>query len=144
MYQLRNNDPNHSELDFSGHSNGDLGAFLIAIRLRNDTILRKVNLSGTRLHPGQIRDSGACTLGDALKSNHTLTQLRLRYNQISDFGAWSLSMSLKNNVALTELDLYHNKISDGGARGLAELLKQKNIGDAVYERNVDDDKKTIR
>ncbi|AIK95649.1 hypothetical protein [Candidatus Odyssella acanthamoebae] len=76
----------------------------------------------------QIGDTGGTALGEALKTNTTLTFLDLGNkdwgkNKIGNRGGTALGEALKINTTLTYLDLGDNKISNSGVVALGEALK---------------------
>ena len=72
-------------------------------------------------HSG-LDDSKAKEIGEALKSNSTLTYLDMSYNFIGDSGAMALSSALKINSTLTELNLGYNPIGDEGTLSLQMIV----------------------
>ncbi|KAG0009893.1 hypothetical protein BGZ82_003786, partial [Podila clonocystis] len=80
-------------------------------------------LTTLNLESNSIGVDGAEALGEALKTNSTLTTLNLRSNSIGDNGALALSEALKMNSTLTTLDLAWNSIGANGAHALGEALR---------------------
>ena len=72
-----------------------------------------------------IRDSlgpaGAESLGTALETNTTVTNLDLSANKLGPAGAASLATALKTNTTLRYLSLHHNNLGPAGAESLAAL-----------------------
>ena len=94
----------------------------------------KENTTLTTLKLGGVNEEGAKAIGEALKSNNTLTDLYLiggftldgsggiiKYG-ISDIGAIAIADALKTNTKLTTLKL--EWVSDKGAREIANALKE--------------------
>jgi Leucine-rich repeat (LRR) protein len=125
---------------------GDLCAFAIAERLKNNSTVTALNLRGTdidqkgvtslcealnhnstlaslNLSSGSIDDVGASEIGRALRYNSGLVSLLLRYNSIGHTGASAIAEGLKFNSILSILDLCHNEIGDVGSAAIAEALK---------------------
>ncbi|GJQ14896.1 hypothetical protein GpartN1_g6687.t1 [Galdieria partita] len=81
------------------------------------------------LDNGKIDSNGLKYLSEALKENHTLTELNIGANNITSEGAKYLSEALKANDTLTRLDIggntfSGNTITSEGAKYLSEALKE--------------------
>jgi Ran GTPase-activating protein (RanGAP) involved in mRNA processing and transport len=125
---------------------GDLCAFAIAERLKNNSIVTALDLWGTYigqkgvaslcealnhnstlasldLSSSSIDDAGASEIGIVLRYNSGLVSLLLRFNSIGHAGASAIAEGLKFNSTLSILNLHDNKIGDVGAAAIAEALK---------------------
>jgi len=60
----------------------------------------------------RIGDEGAEALGEAIKTNPSITKLNLNRNQIGDEGAIALAEALQTNTSITALGLYGNQIEN--------------------------------
>ena len=63
------------------------------------------------LQSNGLGDAGGAALGEALKTNTTLTTLDLQSNGFGDAGGAALGEALKTNTTLTKLDLRNNAVS---------------------------------
>jgi len=89
-----------------------------------DALRTNATLSTLELGSGNnIRGAGAVALANALRTNTTLTTLALHGNCISDAGAAAVLKSLRSNTAITTLTLGGNDISVAGATALADALR---------------------
>ena len=79
--------------------------------------------SSMKLSFKNIGDEGAKAIGEALKSNKTLTNLDVRHNKIQSEGAKAIGRALKSNKTLTSLNLQSNEIEDEGMQAIGEALK---------------------
>eukprot|EP00300_Choanocystis_sp_HF-7_P028025 c33375_g1_i1.p1 GENE.c33375_g1_i1~~c33375_g1_i1.p1 ORF type:complete len:284 (-),score=89.70 c33375_g1_i1:5-808(-) len=86
------------------------------LRSKRNT-LKVLNLGGNR-----IGDVGAKALGNALRTNTSLTYLELTRNNISTEGAKAIAQALHSNKSLNELGLGGNAIGDAGAAAFIEAL----------------------
>ncbi len=68
--------------------------------------------------------NGAIALAEAIKINKSITSISLSNNNISDEGAIALAEAIKINKSITSISLSNNNISDEGAIALAEALKE--------------------
>mmetsp|Transcript_13174 Transcript_13174/g.14537 ORF Transcript_13174/g.14537 Transcript_13174/m.14537 type:complete len:99 (-) Transcript_13174:109-405(-) len=62
-------------------------------------------------------------MAEALKFNHSVTELDLGSNKIGVVGARALAETLKVNRTLTHLDLGDNQIETEGIKALTEVLE---------------------
>jgi hypothetical protein len=126
LKRLQNNDP--SLIDFYvSYQIGDAGAAELAIALKTNSTLEKLNLTST-----DIGDAGLAALALMLKDNRTLKELYLDWNpEIGDEGAITLANAIKYNQTLKVLSLDNkapiiviltNKIGDTGWKALADSL----------------------
>ncbi|XP_011270487.1 hypothetical protein, variant 1 [Capsaspora owczarzaki ATCC 30864] len=107
-----------TKIDLHGNQIGEVGAQAIAEALKVNTTLTKLYLRGNR-----VGDAGAQAIAEALKVNTTLTKLYLQYNQIGHVGAQAIADALKVNTTLTQFDLQDNQIGRVGAQAIADALK---------------------
>ena len=73
----------------------------------------------------KCKDADVQSIGEALKTNNTLTWLRLSNNNITD--VQSIGEGLKTNNTLEVLDLENNNITDdSGIQSIIDVLKTNN------------------
>ncbi|KAE9049957.1 hypothetical protein PR003_g2985 [Phytophthora rubi] len=65
----------------------------------------------------------ADSLGVALRSNHSITDLRLEDNALPEEGARRILRALRTNRSVRTLSIMDNNIGDGGFRALSDLLR---------------------
>ncbi|KAL4167364.1 hypothetical protein KRP22_012850 [Phytophthora ramorum] len=65
----------------------------------------------------------ADSLGAALRSSHSVTELRLEDNALPEEGTRRILRGLRSNRSVRTLSLVDNNIGDGGFRALSELLR---------------------
>ncbi|CAG8562133.1 9726_t:CDS:2 [Acaulospora colombiana] len=87
--------------------------------LRYNTGLKELNLSGDS---GRRWGSSLGIHLEALEENEVLERLNVRGNVIRDHGAKSLSQGLRSNVALKFLDIDENEISIDGYMALHQVM----------------------
>jgi len=88
-----------------------------------DALRTNTTLTSMFLVGAGIGDAGAASLGVALRSNAMLTTLYICGNDVGDEGAAALADALRTNASLTQLDLNDNHIGDAGAASLSEMLR---------------------
>jgi len=119
-----------SDLGDKGYHHED--AIIIASFIKVNSTLTELNLSQNKL-----ADSGARAIMNGLKENSTLQILYLGRNKIGDIGAQLIGGALQKNSSLTVLYLGHNNIGDIGVESISGALKERNIGDIIYKRIMD-------
>jgi len=72
----------------------------------------------------EIGPDGGCLIGEALRTNTTLTELNLESNMIGDKGVKGVSEGMKYNTTLRELKLGWNDIQNEGVEVLCKMLKK--------------------
>ena len=124
-------------LNFSRNNIGCDGAATLAIGLRSNCLLQKLNLSLNKIGKIGIEALAREFLSKSVE-NTALLELYLSRNNIGDDGAKALAIGLQNNTTQLKLHLSNNKIGDNGAREFARLqntallelyLSRNNIGD---------------
>jgi len=123
--------PTLSTVNFKMNRITDVGAIEIAGALKQNQVLRVLNLR--RQHPG-LTDKSANAFACALDANDSLTRLLLRRNQITHQGCSALADAVARRFARLEqqiaadkprfeLDLEDNKIGVKGALALVRCLQ---------------------
>ena len=75
------------------------------------------------------------SIGEALKTNHTLTRLDLYSNNITDdSGIQSIIDGLKTNNTLNDLRLQYNQLSDNMKSQLKAIEQYKRDGSNGYQQ----------
>ncbi|CAG9322598.1 PPP1R37_7 [Blepharisma stoltei] len=154
---LQKLDVSYNEINFKGLAK-------LANGLRNNTILRTLNLEGNplcgnsstgvftliagnvaiqnlNLNSCQLGDEGVNKLSEALDSNKVLLKLFLASNDIDDNGGLVIADGLEKNYTLKQLDLSNNRIRRKGGIALANAIKinmtLENLN--LKENNIKDD-----
>jgi Leucine-rich repeat (LRR) protein len=114
-------------ISLSDNQIGNIGAKAIGDVLKKNNKIKILRLGYT----GNSEDnedgnniSNIQSIGEALKTNNTLTQLFLDNNYIVDIN--SIGEALKTNNTLKRLDLKYNNITDTGIQSVIEALKTNN------------------
>eukprot|EP01132_Coremiostelium_polycephalum_P009309 gene9309-11411_t len=94
----------------------------------NHIVLESLNLDDT-----DLGEKGSIAIGDALRTNSTLTCLHLNFNSIERFGARSIGRSLKSNQTLRILHLGYNQI---GVKGLKSISKALRINRSLVDLSI--------
>jgi len=82
-------------------------------------VLKKIVLSGNT-----IKDEGAISLGESLKTNKSLEELELCNCDISAIGGKAIGEALQLGIAvLTKLDVRSNGLGDDGRNALRAATK---------------------
>ena len=92
-----------------------------------------VNLNGMNIHK-KLENIDALCIGEALKTNTTLTELDLSNNNITDSGMGAILAALKTNNTLRVLDLRNNKLSDNMKSQLNDIEPYKKAGSNGYQQ----------
>ena len=123
MAELLRSNPGVTEVDASSCGiKGLSGAAALGDALRNNTVLRRLNLGNNRLG-----DAGAESIAAGLAVNTALRSLNLAHNRVGPLGAAALARALQANRALTSLDLDLNRLHDEGAVQLAPALRDNDV-----------------
>ena len=92
-----------------------------------------VNLNGMNIHK-KLENIDALCIGEALKTNTTLTELDLSNNNITDSGMGAILAALKTNNTLRVLDLRNNKLSETMKSQLNDIEPYKKAGSNGYQQ----------
>ena len=92
-----------------------------------------VNLNGMNIHK-KLENIDALCIGEALKTNTTLTELDLSNNNITDYGMGAILAALKTNNTLRVLDLRNNKLSETMKSQLNDIEPYKKAGSNGYQQ----------
>jgi hypothetical protein len=123
MAELLRSNPGVTEVDASSCGiKGLTGAAALGDALRNNTLLRRLNLGNNRLG-----DAGAESIAAGLAVNTGLRSLNLAHNRVGPHGAAALARALQANRVLTSLDLDLNRLHDEGAVQLAPALRDNDV-----------------
>ncbi|XP_067220876.1 NLR family CARD domain-containing protein 3 [Chanodichthys erythropterus] len=109
-----------STLSLGQNPLGSEGASVLSLVLRNpDCRIQNLWVVATGLGC-----EGLKILVEALKENHTVTDLRMAINKIGDDGAGYLAELLRTNCTLIDIRLRDNLVTDKGAEVLMAALKE--------------------
>ncbi|GJQ09912.1 hypothetical protein GpartN1_g1703.t1 [Galdieria partita] len=97
---------------------------LNGVKYLSEALKENHTLTELDFHNNYITSEGAKYLSEALKQNHTLIKLDIGGNDITPKGAKYLSEALKENHTLTKLYIARNNITPDGAEFLSEGLKE--------------------
>ncbi|KAK2880952.1 hypothetical protein Q8A67_018220 [Cirrhinus molitorella] len=112
--------PLFSTLSLGQNPLGPEGVSVLSLALRNpDCRIQRLWVVATGLGC-----EGLKILVEALKENHTVTDLRMAINKIGDVGAGYLAELLRTNRTLTDIRLRDNLVTDKGAEVLMAALKE--------------------
>ncbi|KAM7399900.1 hypothetical protein PAMP_019137 [Pampus punctatissimus] len=76
------------------------------------------------LGPNSFKESGACTLLEALPENQSLRHLSLMHTGMGDKGALQLAERLQQHTGLQELNVAYNNIGDNAALALVDACRE--------------------
>ena len=109
---------------------GSLGAAADKTNLAQEKLMRRKKNQSANHHVetvniggNEIGDTGALTIGQALKVNHGLVKVDLSRNRIMDKGATALGSALEKNQTLRDLILFSNNIGDSGIKAIADGMR---------------------
>ncbi|CAF1399384.1 unnamed protein product [Adineta ricciae] len=103
-----------AKLNLINNSITSKDAVILAAGLKNNSTLKLLNLSGTR-----ISDLGIQYITKALSINsNILKELRVANIGLTNKGAEGLALMVKMNKTLIHLDLHENDFSDEGLKAL--------------------------
>lgn len=129
LFELLRNNSTLAAIDFSGGvweqmeaETGSIGD-LVMLRTLGEALKTNTTLTGLALNQLQIGDSGAKILCEALELNTTLTKLLIPQAGISVGGACAFGKMLKMNNTLENVDLSGNYVGSEGVVHIAESLK---------------------
>jgi Ran GTPase-activating protein (RanGAP) involved in mRNA processing and transport len=105
------------ELDLGNNGIGDGGIKWLAKALKENTILRRLIVSGNN-----VTAEGSYWVAESLSTNQDLRHLDLGSNGIGDAGAKDIAEDLRDNTGLHSLILRRNGIGDEGALELCSAL----------------------
>ncbi|XP_071162438.1 leucine-rich repeat-containing protein 74A-like [Mytilus edulis] len=117
----------NKEFEMKYHGLGPLGAKAIALPLRSNRKIEKVNIEGN-----WIESQGAIYLAQMLANNIYLTELHLAENKIGNDGAKAISEMLLKNDMIHTVDLSGNDIDDNGAEVICSTLMKNTTIKHVY------------
>jgi hypothetical protein len=125
----------HAFRELNLHANPLLCAGATALSLSlssNRPHVLRVNLQRC-----EIGDEGACAIGEALRTNSTITSLNLQRNVIADKGASAIARALRHdNRSLRVLDLRENLIANSGMQNLEKTVGiNRGIRQLLIENN---------
>ncbi|KAL6073494.1 Ribonuclease inhibitor [Balamuthia mandrillaris] len=126
VIKLSKNDPSVRDLDLKFQGLQKEGAQAIALALKHNTHLTKLNLISNH-----VGDQGAIALATALLTNRTLHTLDISFNEITDNGGKALERALEQNRTLTKVFLLGNAISEETSHRIwKHLQRNKTSGNA--------------
>jgi len=130
--KVRDNDPNYTELSWTGRYVGADGAKVLAKALGKNSSVTYIDLGDNG-----IGDDGVKAIAEALKKNSSVTTIRASYNNIGADGAKAIAEALAENSSVTKIRLYDNNISPTNET----LIKSKAASNAVLKKHQDDVRK---
>jgi Ran GTPase-activating protein (RanGAP) involved in mRNA processing and transport len=117
-YAAQINDPAMDDFRFQWVKDTSRGAAILAPVLKNNTTVKKLNLSNSRMG-----DAGLRALLPVLQSNKTLQTLEIANCNITSTALEEMCKVLANsNNTLREINLANNKICNKGAKALSNAL----------------------
>ncbi|XP_026857102.2 LOW QUALITY PROTEIN: leiomodin-1 [Electrophorus electricus] len=117
LEQVRNDDPEVTELNINNSDVIKTDTLIHLLRLRDNTHVKTVALANTRAD-----DHVALPLPGTLRNNTTLTGINLDSNHLTGKGILAVIESLKHNATLTELR-FHNQRHICGGKTEMEMTK---------------------
>ncbi|XP_051521124.1 protein NLRC3 isoform X2 [Myxocyprinus asiaticus] len=95
------------------------------LKILAEALKENHTVTDLRMAINKIGDVGAGCLAELLRTNRTLTDIRLRDNLVTDKGADLLMAALKENTTLQYLWMFDNKLSKDGVKKLREFAKSR-------------------